>query len=605
MSKGAATEINQNVHNNKTEVNESVQLSFFGNNETVINKNVNDASINSNVATDDTNFTMVNPKVKNYSIDIPSGTVLNNKYVIDVPLSTNTGEANLYLCTYRKRTYVAKVYRRQTAIKDDVIEALESVNSTNVAKLYETGIWNGAPFEIIPYYKYGSLEGKTFPYERLKKEIIPALNSGLNALHKKKIIHKDLKPSNIMLCDDQKNVAIIDFGISSIREGGNTVVVTKTGMTPEYSAPETFRTLFLEESDYYSLGITIYELFCGHTPYSGVAKETIEQYIAVQKIPFPKGFPEDLQKLIIGLTYTDITNRNDKDNPNRRWTYAEVKKWCNNEDVPLPGGGSISEEPVVSTAIPAMTFMYKRYTNVNSLVNALGQEWENGKKRLYRSLLTDYFRNVNQEIANYCIDAEEAVKKDRMASDIEFFRLLYRMNPQMQAFHWRTNHYASMTELGFEILKRLREKDIHKIREMDSLMHSKVFSVREATINTSGSDEGKRIARIISSIEEKYMLAQKNNDERTKLEQLYILGYYYSGSKTLITSFGSFNNIKSLIDFFKDVMKNSPEKMDTYSAELIISGKDYDNAQNNKVIEKPMPEFAGWLTAHKKGSVLR
>ena len=43
----------------------------------------------------------------------------------------------------------------------------------------------------------------------------------------------------------------------------------------------------------------------------------------------------------------------------------------------------------------------------------------------------------------------------------------------------------------------------------------------------------------------------------------------------------------------------------TYSAELIISGKDYDNAQNNKVIEKPMPEFAGWLTAHKKGSVLR
>lgn len=38
--------------------------------------------------------------------------------------------------------------------------------------------------------------------------------------------------------------AIIDFGISSVREDNNTIIVTKTGMTPEYSAPETFRNLF-------------------------------------------------------------------------------------------------------------------------------------------------------------------------------------------------------------------------------------------------------------------------------------------------------------------------------------------------------------------------
>ena len=129
------------------------------------------------------------------------------------------------------------------------------------AKLYETGTWNGAPFEIIPFYKYGSLEGKTFSLAQLKESVIPALNEGLHALHQKGIIHKDLKPSNIMLCDDQKSVAIIDFGISSIREDGNTIVKTKTGMTPEYSAPETFKNLYLEESDYYSLGITIYELY--------------------------------------------------------------------------------------------------------------------------------------------------------------------------------------------------------------------------------------------------------------------------------------------------------------------------------------------------------
>ena len=95
---------------------------------------------------------------------------------------------------------------------------------------------------------------------QLKNNIIPALNEGLKVLHDNGIIHKDLKPSNIMLNADGRTVSIIDFGISSIREEGSTVIVTKTGMTPDYSAPETFRGLFLSESDYYSLGITIFEL---------------------------------------------------------------------------------------------------------------------------------------------------------------------------------------------------------------------------------------------------------------------------------------------------------------------------------------------------------
>ena len=53
-----------------------------------------------------------------------------------------------------------------------------------------------------------------------------------------------------MLCDNEEDVVIIDFGISSVKDGSNTIIVTQTGMTPEYSAMETFRNLFLEESDY-------------------------------------------------------------------------------------------------------------------------------------------------------------------------------------------------------------------------------------------------------------------------------------------------------------------------------------------------------------------
>ena len=62
-----------------------------------------DTIVNAEVQDEHPNFTVVNPTVQNYSVDIPAGTVLAEKYVVDAPLSTNTGEANLYLCTYREK----------------------------------------------------------------------------------------------------------------------------------------------------------------------------------------------------------------------------------------------------------------------------------------------------------------------------------------------------------------------------------------------------------------------------------------------------------------------------------------------------------------------
>ena len=287
-------------------------------NETQLNKDIvngADATVlNSNLGG---NATVLNSQlVSGQGIDI--GTTILDKYEVTSKLNVATGEADLYICTFETQTYVAKIYRRKIAIKPEITWKLKAINSPYVAKVYDTGEVNGFPVEILPYYKFGSLQGKKFDYEHLKKHIIPALNEGLKVLHENGIIHKDLKPSNIMIADNQKDVAIIDFGISSVREEGNTVVVTRTGMTPEYSAPETFKNLFLNESDYYSLGITVFELFYGYTPYSSMDKDSIEQYVSVQHIPFPAGVnvPEELKDFISATTYYDITNRNNNTNPN-------------------------------------------------------------------------------------------------------------------------------------------------------------------------------------------------------------------------------------------------------------------------------------------------
>ena len=361
-------------------------------NKTEINPIINATVVNSEIG----QATAINKDVVLESSKIASGSVIAEKYKVIEPLSVSTGEADLYICEYMDTEYVVKIYRRQRAVKSEVIEVLKSINSPFVASLFDTGIYNNMPFEVLPYYRNGSLQGKKYSFADLKNSIIPCINEALRILHRNNIIHKDLKPSNIMLMDDGKSVAIIDFGISSVVDEGNTVLVTKTGMTPEYSAPETFRNLFLEESDYYSFGITLYELFCGYTPYKNMNAEEIAQYTAIQRIPFPKDMPKELQDLISGVTYFDITNRNKKENPNRRWTYEEVSNWCNGTKQVIPGEGN---EIASYNTIPAYTFLGKAYRDIPALISALAEHWNDGKKQLYRGLLSGFFKNYNPEIA--------------------------------------------------------------------------------------------------------------------------------------------------------------------------------------------------------------
>lgn len=130
---------------------------------------------------------------------IRDGSMVLDKYVIIRQMEVASGEADLYLCVYNDIQYVAKIYKRQFAVKQEVINALLKIDSPYVAKLYETGTYQGFPVEILPYYENGSLQGKTFSEDELIRKIIPNINEGLHALHSAGIIHKDLKPSNLML----------------------------------------------------------------------------------------------------------------------------------------------------------------------------------------------------------------------------------------------------------------------------------------------------------------------------------------------------------------------------------------------------------------------
>lgn len=521
--------------------------------ENVVERKRNNITTNSSA-------TVINPDAVLSSSTIKSGTILLGKYEIVSPLNVSTGEADLYVCKYLGLEYVAKVYRRQRAVKPEVISILKSIESPYVAKLYDTGTYNDFPIEILPYYKNGSLQGKKFTSLELKKTIIPCINEALKVLHQNDIIHKDLKPSNIMLLDDNKSVAIIDFGISSVVEDGNTVLVTKTGMTPEYSAPETFRNLFLEESDYYSFGITLYELYCGYTPYKNMSVEEIAQFTAVQRIPFPKDMPQELQDLISAVTYFDITNRNKKSNPNRRWTYTEVSNWLSGKKQVIPGEGVGF---YAEKAIPAYTFLGKSYKDIPSLVTALASNWNEGKKQLYRGLLTAFFKNFNPEVAGFCMDAEEEATKTAGKDDIIFWDLLYKIYPELNGFYWMGQIYESLPALGRDMLERLWENDKSNYSYWDSILGNKLLTNYLEKVKSKNDN----LAAATSAIETAHNVSNRNT--RGVLMNYYTMAYLLSGQKLFKTCNKELRSIEELTAYMKNLLDESYEKFEDFCHSMI------------------------------------
>ena len=494
---------------------------------------------------------------------VRDGATILDKYVVTRQLEVASGEADLYLCSCNGVQYVAKIYKRQFAIKQEVIDALLKIDSPFVAKLYETGSHNGFPVEIHPYYENGSLQGKIFSEDELIKGIIPNINEGLHAIHSAGIIHKDLKPSNIMLNSDGETVSIIDFGISSAVDGNNTILVTKTGMTPEYSAPETFKNIFYEGSDYYSFGITLFELFCGYTPYANMQPEEIEQYVSVQRIPFPENMTPLMQDFISALTYYDISYRKNKNNPNRRWTYEEVCKWLDGEPLVIPGEGVGNAG---KGAMPAYHFLGEAYTDPAQLVSAFAKNWEDGKKQLFRGYITSHFRTYNQDIARKCQAAEEEAGRENGRDDIIFWKLLYQIHPKLKGFYWKGQTFESLPAFGRDVLEKLWDKDYSQFPYYASILGEKLLS---QYVHQS-QPKNEQLKKAAAAIEDSYELEKTNGTDMRRT--YYLMAYTLSGQKLLLLDGEQFRTVGELAGYMRSVLDESYDHFESLCHRLI----DYD-----------------------------
>ena len=145
--------------------------------------------------------------------------------------------------------------------------------------------------------------------------IIAAAADGLQAAHQAGLVHRDVKPGN-MLIDDRGNVKLVDFGIARARgEAG----LTETGMvmgTVAYSSPEQLYDQNLTgAADLYSLGVVAYECLAGRPPFgSSNPGAVINGHLHQAPPPLPQNVPQPV---------CDLVERSLAKDPNRRWRSAE------------------------------------------------------------------------------------------------------------------------------------------------------------------------------------------------------------------------------------------------------------------------------------------
>jgi serine/threonine protein kinase/Tol biopolymer transport system component len=212
---------------------------------------------------------------------------------------------------------------QMTASEDDKArfiqeaKAASAMNHPNVCTIYDIQDNNGQLFIVMEYVDGKTLKDKKNSIsEKQILEIGIQVAEGLAAAHEKGIVHRDIKPENIMVRKD--GIAqIMDFGLAKLRETSGVSRLTKAGTTMGtmgYMSPEQVQGLDVDHrTDIFSLGVVLYEMLAGESPFKGV-HETAIMYEIVNVDPTPisslkENVDSELDKLIFDCLEKDKEER--------------------------------------------------------------------------------------------------------------------------------------------------------------------------------------------------------------------------------------------------------------------------------------------------------
>jgi serine/threonine protein kinase/Flp pilus assembly protein TadD len=194
--------------------------------------------------------------------------------------------------------------------------ALAAVNHPNVVTIHTVGDADGIPFVVMELVEGSTLQEllppEGFDTERVLELAMPIV-AALEAAHANGVLHRDLKPGNVML-NREGRVKVVDFGLAKVIDepvavGGLATAETAAGMvlgTLAYMAPELLVGEHADrKSDFYSLGVMLFEMTTGRLPFTGTTVPWLLRQVMLEPPPLPStirpGVPERLTRLVTAL----------------------------------------------------------------------------------------------------------------------------------------------------------------------------------------------------------------------------------------------------------------------------------------------------------------
>lgn len=501
------------------------------------------------------------PKIADGNLRFNKGKFL--EFEVVKPLEKNRSDADLYLIKKDNNEFLLTLYKSGITAPRDILLQAQSLSrheENHFALILQCGYSEEyeRDYSITRLSEFGTLRSRRIRnYKRLIRQVVIALETA----HENDILHLDLRLDDIIIENiNPNNYSLYGLGHKRVENSDSCEEIATIKGMGKYQAPEVIHCKGRAKSDFWSLGVILFEVIVGKYPFAYEKNNYGNYEINYKEYTIPDFVEERYRELIDGLLTINTRNR---------WGIDKVKEWLMT---------NVDDKKVDTYQTEKFVYKDVEYENLDDLHEHFAftpYGYGELEKLYFRGHITKWLADTNN--LELLKELEES-----LANKYLFNRYIYK--------YWsedRELYFKGFDLTKYDNLKMLSETDINKIADFLPPLNKKVEEIRDSLKN----DTQKRLANKSRIDKDFFYYGYIDNRD------LYLDGKKASTYKT-IPNFDIVED-KSIRTFLKFREEYNFDSIDNYLRELVKSRKPLENIKesidkyqlpllflNNNIIEK-------------------
>ena len=495
------------------------------------------------------------------------------------------------------KTKIANIQDKERINRE--IKIMKKINHFNITKLYTIIETKYIIYRVEEYVQGKELNDYLYTKGKLSEteacKFFHQIISGLSYLHYIGIAHRDFKPENILLTNDNKVLKIIDFGLGNTYKKGQ-LLKTACG-SPCYIPPEMIKEegYNAEKSDIWSAGIILYLMLCGHLPFYEEDNQLMYDKIIRGDYDIPKFLSNDAKDIIKKILEVDPKRRlNFEEIKNHPWFNIINKKYMIFKGIDVDADIIPVDEDIVErmekfgiNKIETRYHVLKNYHNkITTIYNLLLKEKiDSGKKSIsdmQSELYNEYINDQKNKIIYY--GNLDSVLKNRIGGENK---------TMIKLPNWNENDYENNNEnmiIGDSgsVMERLIKAGKFTFDEENMCLNKVTYMSNKPSKKKETVDDGDSKYKTISSIKTnntqkiKKFQSTQYHEEKMKIKSNHKVHFKYENENEKNKEINNSFNLKKVKTEIKSVKKEEDEDWYKEMEKLI----DEENIKKIKKVNK-------------------